>query len=133
MNMTTILVFLSLTMATCQPHNEHFEYADGSGNLYTLDGHTLSYDPVEPEESSSGMYDGGDPVTVELDKDDVGKLIALFEKGIAETDQHQENRAMGTGMIFYKEEGKDMSVILKMNAEVKDEIESYLRELTSSE
>ena len=41
------------------PTQSLYEYADGSANLYSLNGNTLSYDPVRPEESSTGTYSGG--------------------------------------------------------------------------
>jgi hypothetical protein len=39
----------------------HYQYADGSANVYIIKADSLEYIPVTPEESATGMYSGGEP------------------------------------------------------------------------
>ena len=43
-----------------QTQKMKIEYYDGSGNAYSLQAMQLTYKPMTPEMSSSGLYSGGD-------------------------------------------------------------------------
>lgn len=78
-------------------------YADGSANVYrfeaTLTGVRFAYEPVTPEQSSTGFYSGGNPVDERLVATDP-RLATLWEYAEAlEADiaTHADERNKGDG------------------------------------
>jgi hypothetical protein len=107
-------------------------YSDGSGNTYSIKKNstiTVEYSPVKKKFSSSGVYDGGKPVIVNISETKYHKLIALFKKAIQDEKNHIENRSMGSGFIKTDNNGQKKTYILKMNANTKQELEQFLEEL----
>jgi hypothetical protein len=70
-----------------------FTFVDGNANRFTLTTTTLTYRPITPEESSSGMYSGGDPWVRELTDSQRAQLVELF--GSAERDGVDTERNLG--------------------------------------
>jgi hypothetical protein len=54
-------------------------FVDGNLNRFTMTTTTLTYRPITPEESSSGMYSGGAPWVRELTDSQRAELVELFE------------------------------------------------------
>lgn len=84
------------------PHELQYEYADGNANRFIVLAASLEYIPVKPEESSSGVYDGGDAITVSITSDQFAMLQKLFDEAISNTEIHTEQRAKLTGVIIRK-------------------------------
>jgi len=74
-------------------------YHDKAGNKYEIKELRLSYYPIKTEESSSGMYDGGDAYIKELTKLDLVKLLDVFERALWSEIDHSSKREMGCGTI----------------------------------
>jgi hypothetical protein len=80
-------------------------YADGSANVYRLTQPDASapihfeYVPVRPEQSSSGMYSGGDPKQADFAADDarVDEVWRRVEALEGDHAIHTEERAKRTG------------------------------------
>jgi hypothetical protein len=106
-----------------------FSYSDGSGNSYSFDQGTrkLIYAPVTPAMSSSGIYDGGPPWQRELSEQEISVLQDLLKNAEMATDQHQAERAKGTGQLQMS--GGEKLVILKMSSPLRTEIEATLKSL----
>ncbi len=107
-------------------------YADGSGNSYVIkstrsQGHTLSYFPVKPEFSSSGIYDGGQPVNDKpLGEAEFKALQLLFEKALKSGETNTKGRNKGTGLV-QDFRSKKKRAVLKMNAPEKEALEAALK------
>lgn len=108
-----------------------YSYIDGSGNKYELIGDSLHYTPVKKENSSSGEYSGGVAKTVKVTAEESASLKSMFEKAIKTEDQQQENREMGTGLVVRQKGKKETSVILKMSAAAKIDLEQTLKKVLS--
>jgi hypothetical protein len=106
-----------------------YEYGDGSANRYTITATTLTYDPVKPEESSTGMYSGGDPAEVALTPDQYNRLRDLFDAAINHTEIHISERIKTSGMITRTLGTETSTVILKPQTAELEEIERVLRDL----
>lgn len=104
----------------------NYQYYDGSNNHYTLDQNTLTYDPVTPEMSSSGIYSGGEKFTIELDQEKKQKLVSLFNAAYLARSEHQTRREKGTGNVIIQTGQDSKSCILRRDAVVKTSIENYL-------
>lgn len=98
----------------------YYEYADGSANVYKLTGTTLEYDPIRPEESSTGTYSGGNPKTVTLTNAQADSLRVLMDKGFANTSVQIPDRVKGSGLIRIGD-GKDRKqcILVQGCAEIK--------------
>lgn len=78
-------------------------YHDGSGNGFqfertsTAESVSYEYSPVTREQSSSGMYSGGEPAQGTLDGEQVARLWKQLLQLQAETTLHIEERGKGTG------------------------------------
>lgn len=100
-------------------------YADGSANRYEISSTELKYIPVKPEESSTGMYSGGEPAQIALSNEQYSQLKNLFESALAQTDQHIPDRIKTSGLVAVGE----YQAILKPGSALKAEIESKLKNL----
>jgi len=112
--------------------NIEFGYSDGSGNTYRIKSEktiTLEYIPVKPKYSSSGIYNGGDPVIKELNNAQYEQILFTLNKAIHNKECQIENRIKMSGMITKKtNKFKDMVIISPDSRELKL-IESVLQEL----
>ena len=107
----------------------YIAYYDGSGNGYIIEkaeSITIEYNPIKPEFSSSGFYDGGDYVKKEITTSHYEEVLALFNKAILKNDEQVENRMKGTGIVAIDGEDKCK---LAMNSKIKDIIEEKLKSL----
>lgn len=107
-----------------------YTYLDGAANRYTISTTQLKYDPVKPEFSSSGTYDGGDPWTISIEEQIFNEIKSLCEKLITNEALHLSRREMGTGKIIkrnHKDQSSSSYIISRRNVA---ELDSYLRSLT---
>ncbi len=95
-----------------------YEYADGSANLYLLTEKELRYVPVTPEQSSTGMYSGGDPKTVTISSDQFNELKGLLENALTNTSIHIPDRMKTSGMITKTGSDKKQCIIKPHCAEM---------------
>ena len=109
--------------------DSQYIYTDGNNNTYSLRGDTLNYYPVKKINSSSGQYDGGDSKSIQLDKDQIEKLIDLFNLTLNNIDIHQKKREMGCGTLVVIESKNEQRIYIKRNAQEKIQMEQYLKEL----
>ncbi len=114
-----------LIVAACMIQHPQLIYSDGSANRYEISANQLSYIPVKPEESSTGMYSGGKPATISLTQPEYQKLKDLFEEAIAKTDQHITDRIKTSGLVVIG----DKQIILKPGSPVMQQIEAELKNL----
>lgn len=108
-----------------------YSYADGSGNVYTLDSVTMTieYDPAKLEESSSGMYSGGKYTKKEISPKQYDAVASLFEKAATNQAAHIQLRIKGSGAATIKDETQTRDFILGGDTSEKIEIENMLKEL----
>lgn len=95
------------------------DYSDGSGNHCRVQGDAgegarLSYDPVQPRFSSSGVYSGGRALAgVELSAAALRELLACVERARERGRPHGGGRAMGTSLLAWRSADGDGSVRLE--------------------
>lgn len=82
-----------------------FDYADGNGNVYSIRGLHLSYKPVSPEESSSGVYSGGEPREIDLTQVQVDSVLLTATK-IIRTASGNQPRVKGSAVVTLSAAGK---------------------------
>jgi|GEM_PF-1066827 len=121
-----------LTLTACNNNSaDMYSYSDGSGNTYFITETTITYSPVTPLESSSGLYSGGEPANITIDKATFQNVVSLLEDAIADTESQVENRAMMTGYIQKGEGDNSTSIVLAPKADKKAAIEDALTEIVN--
>ena len=109
-------------------------YSDGSANNYqfkqdTQEGEVyFEYIPVRPEQSSTGMYSGGDPRKGLLDKKRTAELEKWLDKLEADKSLRSGSRDKGTGSFTIKSGTESRSFIIKMNPQL-TEFNEFLKKL----
>jgi hypothetical protein len=106
-----------------------YTYADGSANRYIITASSLQYIPVKPEESSTGMYSGGDPADVKLTEEQFENLKQLLEKAISATGNHISDRIKMSGEVTRTTASDTVTIILKPGVPEQAALESALKQL----
>jgi len=104
------------------------QYSDQNNNHYSITRTSLIYTPVTPEESSSGVYSGGDPAEVQLTKDEFNTILSLSEKIMKASEGNEMKREMLTSVLVISEEGKSRKAILK-RSEARSALEELLQKV----
>ena len=105
-----------------------YEYIDGNGNVYAISSTTIVYDPVTPEESSTGTYSGGEPYFASLEPKQFTDLEQTFQKAMADTNGQTTQRTMGTGTLMVLP--AKITYIFGMNSAQKKSIEDAIKLVT---
>lgn len=105
--MCSILIFSGCMNSS----KKHYEYADGNANRYVLTPDSLQYIPVLAQESSSGMYSGGQPKVVTISIDDFEVLESHLKNLVKRVELHSTNRMKMSGLI--KDKDSQKAVIIK--------------------
>lgn len=123
------LIIIPLLTFSCANRPTQYEYADGSGNRYILTTSSLSYIPVKPEESSSGIYSGGEPKEILLKETQFNSIQALLLNAVSNRSIHMQERVKMSGLItiVHKEERKQY--ILQPGSEGQTAIETLLKRI----
>ena len=125
-----ILLLLLINLSCMKPIHQYI-YADGSANRYIITPTTLEYDPVKPEESSTGMYSGGDPKTIAISAAQFDSIRSVLDKGISNKAAHMQDRIKTSGLITVQKGDTRTQVVLTPNCEEKKAIEDLLKKTLS--
>jgi hypothetical protein len=109
-----------------------YSYSDGSGNRYLFSKNSFEYFPVKPAESSTGHYDGGDPVKNQPDPGLFAKVTGLIHAAAEAKTDHTPDRAKGTAKIEITEGVVSTMFILKMNSTWRSDIEAVLTKMKTA-
>jgi hypothetical protein len=123
-----VLLF-NLTLASCMNNSTYYQYADGSANVYIITSSSLEYVPVKPEESSTGMYSGGEPKKISLSIHEFRNLRALLEAAKNNHAIHIPDRIKTSGLITTISGNDKTSFILKPGSKEITSIETLLTKL----
>lgn len=110
-------------------NSTYYQYADGSANAYIIKPDSLEYIPVKPEESSTGMYSGGDPKKVALKPEEFRNVTAMLEAAKKNHSIHIPDRIKTSGMITTISGDEKTHFILKPGCKEITIIEAELKKL----
>jgi hypothetical protein len=103
------------------------QYVDGNGNSYEFledsGSYTLEFEPVK-KTTKSGSYNGGEPATRRVSKDNFEKIVARIDKAIKR--KVSSNRERGTALIIKALKGDLKEFVLPKNSADIKEIEALL-------
>jgi hypothetical protein len=106
-----------------------YEYSDGNSNLYILTSTELKYVPVKPENSSSGVYDGGEAKSISITSVQFSEIQSLLEQALNKPDIHMENRIMMSGKITSLEGSTKKQCIFKPGSSEIKQIEDAMKKI----
>jgi hypothetical protein len=122
--LSVILIFIS-----CMNQSPRYHYADGSANVYDVTESSLEYIPVRPEQSSTGMYSGGNPGKISLTTEQFNSIKDLMEVAIRKTDIHIPDRIKTSGLVSRIGGVGDTTVFITGASTEMREIEALLHKL----
>jgi hypothetical protein len=99
--------------------NIKLEYADGSGNLYIIHYDHIEYLPIKPENSSSGIYDGGEATKKNISYKEFKQIEDEFNLIFKNKSIQINGRMMGSGMLSIIEDGYFSQTIISPSNEQK--------------
>ena len=107
---------------------DRFDYLDGNGNKYSITPESIIYDPITAAESSTGMYDGGEPYTISISVIEFEILQETAMNCINKKEGIIENRIKGSGMLIIEPGNKIF--IFDMNSTQRAELENTIQSIT---
>ena len=125
-----------LLMDSCKPKQAGssakavIAYIDGNNNRFELTSYKnvceIDYKPIQPEESSSGRYSGGEPVSKTIACVKFDEIQNYMKKIVANPSNMIPDRNMGCGTILLN---PTSAQFIPMNSRYKDTLERKLRAL----
>jgi hypothetical protein len=125
----SIFYSISLNAQNLQSKNMILEYSDGNGNYYKITVDSIIYDPITKEMSSSGMYDGGEPVEKSITEKEFLAVKNEFEAIFNKKEIHIQHRMKTSGRLTINEgQGAEKQIIIK-HSEEQEKLEKLLKSL----
>ncbi len=115
--------------AACMNNSDYYQYADGSANVYIITSDSLEYIPVKPEESSTGMYSGGEPKKTALSIQEFRNVRFMLEAAKKNHAAHIPERIKTSGIITTISGDESTNFILRPGCKEITEIETQLKKL----
>lgn len=106
-----------------------FKYSDGNGNSYKIIKGNIFFQPIRGEMSSSGLYNGGEPVQNKITRKDVKKVYRVFESIFKNKKIQIPTRIKTSGLLSMQEKGGDKKVIIIKKSEEQKQLALMLNEL----
>jgi phosphoribulokinase len=104
-------------------------YTDQNNNTYTITSAEVWYDPVTPNESSSGVYSGGEKAVVPISEDTFAEIVLLAEDLQKDSLNHIDRREMRTAILLTEKDGEDISRVILKPSENRTSLEKLLIDL----
>ena len=128
-----LLLFIAPFLFQCKPQpttNQmtNFEYADGNGSVYFISNSSLEFKPITAKESSSGIFNAGEPFKIKIELTQFEFLKSVFEKSINNKIGQTGQRNKGTGKLILLPE--KTFYIFEMNSVQKKEIDEAIALVT---
>lgn len=109
------------------PEHYSYRYGDGSGNQWQINASSISYEPVTPANSSSGIYSGGEAFSRAISRAQFEALEQLLLAAWQNKDEQAQQREMGTGSLRQSVLNSPVkNCYLKSNSALKKQIEQAL-------
>lgn len=119
----SVIFIFCFALFAFAPSSKSYTYVDGNNNVYTLTPDSLVYDPITPNESSSGEYSGGEPKTVKITSEKFSKIEGIVLAILKDKKSHEKNRQMGFGTL---EVGKKL-IYINSSSVLKSDLENELK------
>ncbi len=123
LNFSFLFTFIYCATPT---ENMTYYYTDLNNNSYKITSTHLQYDPIKPAESSSGSYDGGEPVKVVIDKKTFTDISKKADSLMATSEIYTTSRKMLTAILSMERDGRTTRCMI-MPSNERTDFEALLR------
>jgi hypothetical protein len=123
MKSLSLVIFVLLALSSS---GQAYIYSDGNANTYKIHKDKIEYLPITKENSSSGMYSGGEAKTTSITARQYDSLKLVLEEAIAAKKFHSKQREKQSGQLT-KAGKKKKIVILQPRAAIRNKVEKHLR------
>lgn len=127
--LTSVILLTMMQFSSAQLTTTVYDYVDGQGNNFQLNGLFLNYTYVQS--GTYAVYSGTTAKTVELTKQEAETLNRLISACLAAKDDQIASRTAGASTLKYKKFSKDMKTHLKIDAASRVALEKQLKEYIS--
>jgi len=103
-----------------------YTYVDGNNNIYTITPDSINYEPITPDESSSGEYSGGEPKKVQISEQQFLRIEVLIKSILTAKEIQQKNREMGCGTLLAGKKTIYINSSSQQKADLENELKSVL-------
>jgi len=130
-----IAIVMLIIAINCHSQNEKkdgkmniskLKYLDGSGNAFNITSDSISYLPITPEISSSGMYSGGKETHKAIKEDDFIRLSNEFDNIFSNKKIQITNRVKTSGMLIRYNKNNVMEQIIISKSDEQKQLEDFL-------
>jgi hypothetical protein len=108
-----------------------YTYTDQNNNVYHISASEIRYVPVTAAESSSGVYSGGEKVSVRIQKEDFKQIAELINDLVNNSEGHTSKRTMGTSILNIRSDTGSKQIKL-LRSKQRTELEQLLHDLKNS-
>ena len=112
---TLFLITMILGLFSCatQKLNMPYLYTDQNNNQYSISASEIRYYPIEPSESSSGTYSGGEKITLKITPEAFKEISSQADALLLTSKEFTSARRMPMAIISVTKAGKTKRGILK--------------------
>ncbi|MBI5540087.1 MAG: hypothetical protein HY951_08515 [Bacteroidia bacterium] len=122
-----VLLVFGIMLVVITKSQTSIVYIDGSNNKYTITKDKVDFVAVKKEQSSSGIYSGGENTSKRIKPKQFTKINSLILNIETDSINHVSDRLMGCGTL-YKANSKT-PIYIAMNSLSKNNFESYLKKM----
>ncbi len=125
-----VIFYLLLSLDSFgQANVAKYEFFDGSANTYIITSDSIEYIPIEPSESATGTYDGGDPVLRKIDSSEYDTLSFIIQEMISDKFFHITDRMKTSGLIKVHTNDEINAYIISPRSELLRYFQTKLKEI----
>ena len=108
------IISVSAIFHSCATHklSMTYLYTDQNNNQYGISASEIKYHPIEPSESSSGYYDGGEKITVMITVEAFNKISNQADALLLASEAYTTARRMRTAILSRIKDGKTKKGII---------------------
>ena len=127
------LGILALLLTQCTSNSIYnIKYSDQNSNQYLVTQDTFIYEPMTKEGSSSGAYEGGEPIKKEIDNAEFEMIAEVVLQLKSDSTQHAAKRKKLISVLVITSGNLNEKFFIKP-CESRDRLEELLKELKESE
>ena len=109
-----LIIAIPAILESCATHklSMTYSYTDQNNNQYGISVSEIKYRPIEPSESSSGYYDGGEKITMKITVETFNKISNQADAILLASESFASARRMRTAILSRTKNGETKKVII---------------------
>ena len=121
-----LLFIVAFAFSSFMKKTKSYTYIDGNNNVYTIRQDSIFYSPIKPQESSSGIYNGGEPAKIKITTEQFAKIEAIIKAIQKDKKSWCDKREMGYGTVVVGKKSIFLNTSSKSKAMLEQELNLLL-------